>query len=662
MSNIERKKLAKGTKLAAQPISDFITDIEDNINSPSIDIENLPYRSNFDLTFNTRILKNNKDTGWTVFGDMDVTTGVITKHAGDMGSPRKLLVPVDDGYPEQYVWQHFHFILPNCQDVFDIDGMTNQSYVYSLNRVVIGVDTLDNPAGTHPTITDPTYTPVGTYHSLAGTDSMNITVSLYRKTNFTNSGTEFWEEKIGEWIVPGTAFLNSGLDTNPLSFEDLKIKIFPDSVYMLAITSNNTEETLQIDFGTGEPQTLLINNLQINLGFSCQLLDFDTVQVSEVGAIPTIQNAPASDQLSPWILQGTVVVNPPSPLDQITETNLQGNLAAIDKPIVRKLLGGYETDASAPHHRQVQTSACYEVKQIPIMNNNQMLYTYKKKKENVLDPWQLFATKPGFSLSCSGLFPYSTINPYSIDWNNYQPQELGFGMGDRKFLPIHEPFTIHHMMFTYWLGDPTILDGDRPELSTTRFRLQVFLHTLDRSDSIIRQQIGYANWQPTIGTDIVTGQSLLVDKANWLEQQNSPTYKNNPNIQPCGFTIQIPLNYGTTTNKQGVGYTRTGKPFFYGQGNYPYSAYGSRVSYFRDINDDTLVQYLQGHEQFLEVVFFIEANIPSIGPFTTQESPPPEEPNYTIPALYETGTILQQPGAMFYLLGKKSLVDSRGNH
>jgi hypothetical protein len=663
VSKIERKKLAKGTKITAQQVNDFIVDIVDDVNTPTIDNNNLPYKSNFDLTFNTRILKNNKTLGkgWTVYGSYNSTTGVATPHAGDMGSPRKLATLVDNGYPEQYVYQHFHFILPNGQDVFNINGLTKNSYVYSLDRVTVGVDTLDNPAATHPSINTAAPNPVGTYHSLSGTDAMDITVSLYRKTVFKNSATLFWEEKVGEWNIPGTAFLNAGLDTNPLAFDDLKIKIFPDSVYLLAITSNNTEDTLQIEYTTTEPQTLIINNLQINLGFSCRLLNFDTVTIST--DVPSIQNAPYSDQLSPYLLSNTATNTVINPGDQITETRVQGNLNNIDIPIVRKLEGGYETDSSAPHHRQIQTSACYETKQIPIMNNNNMLYGWSKQRIDNADSWKLFSNSPGLKGRALYLYPYTSIIPQKIDWITYQADETVYQIADRKYLPIHEPFSIHHMMFTYWVGNPAVLNGDRPVSAGTYFELQVFLHTLDRSDSVIRQQIGYAKWRPNDGVDIFTGQNLLVDKALWLEQQNSPVTKWSSTLNPCGFTIQIPINYGTTTPKQGVGYTKTGKPFFYGQGYYPYSAYGSRTSYFRGINDDTLVQYTNGHEQFIEVIFKI-SNAQGLGsghPFTTQGVPPAGEPNYVV-TWEETGTILQQPGAMFYLLGKKSLIDSRGNH
>jgi len=83
---------------------------------------------------------------------------------------------------------------------------------------------------------------------------------------------------------------------------------------------------------------------------------------------------------------------------------------------------------------------------------------------------------------------------------------------------------------------------------------------------------------------------------------------------------------------------------------------------YRDINDSTQSNYTTGHEQYLEVVFKI-SNAGGIGSniFTVTGDPRSGSPNYTV-TWAETGTKLQQPGAMLYMVGKKSLVDTRGNH
>lgn len=661
MSKITRKKLVKGTKLPAQNLNNFFTDVASAVNTPTINKENLPYKANFDLNFNTRIVKNNiiANKGWKLYSD----TGPLgtTMLAGDMGSPIPWQ-PIPDLYINKNIYQHFHFILPNTQEVFDLNGLTNNNYVYSLNRIVVSVDTLDNPASTHPNVETTTN---GTYHSLSGTDAMDIIISLHRKTPYRNNSTTYWEEKVGEWTVPYAAFLNSGLDTNPFSFEDLKLKIFPDAVYLLSITSNYLGEDLIVKLDAAAntfAQTILINNLQITLGFACELLDYDAVTINS--DVASIQNAPYSDQISPWILQNTLTNTIAiAPSDQITEANVQGNMSAIDIPQVRKLVGGYETDSSMPHHQQIKSSACYETKQVPLFNNNQLLYGWKRYRNTSADTWGLYATEPGFTGTGCAFFPYTDSTPVRFNPFVYDSQRTIKQVVDRKFFPIHEPFILHHLFMTYWVGSPAYEFGQRPENANTYFEIDVFLHTLNRSDSAIRHRIAHAKWQPVVGTDLVTANNLLVDKALWLEQQNSQYWANNSNINPCGFTVQIPVNYGTTASTKGIGYSTTGKPLFMGRGYYPYSAYDSnRTSIFKDINNSTQVNYTQGQEQYYEVVFRI-ANPDGIGCnlFSTQDTPDVLYPNYTV-NWAETGTKLQQPGAMLYMIGKKFLVDSRGNH
>ena len=167
------------------------------------------------------------------------------------------------------------------------------------------------------------------------------------------------------------------------------------------------------------------------------------------------------------------------------------------------------------------------------------------------------ANSTGFS-SSTWQYPYNG-DPFPI----YEPISTAVGerrvyfVADRKFIPIHSPFLIHHVLLTYWTGTPLFLDTLRCENANTKFKVGVILHTVGRGDTVARHQIAEAEFQPTTGIDARTGQSLIVDEAYWLEQQNSAYYSNQAK-ERCGFTMQIPTNHGTTADKQGVGYTTTG--------------------------------------------------------------------------------------------------------
>lgn len=699
MSKITRKKLAKGVKVQAQPLNNFFEDIKDEVNNPSIDRENLPYRSNFDLTFNTRILKNTKieetlEPGYIPYSYVNNLGDPFIALPGDGGSPANFAIDYPSGAEintdqENNLYQHFHFILPNTQEVFVEDGLTSNSYTYTLNSLTLSLEQLDNPTGLY---FDPnSLADRGTDLSLAATDAYSIKVSLHRKTPYTKSQEIFWQEEVGSWSFPSSLFLNGSLAQNPFTFDNLKLKVFPDSVYLLSITSNNTYTTL--DLGTpNKPWITTLNNLQLSLNFNCELLNTD-LPISQDGSyVNLVQNIPWFDGyvdasiLPPsqaWELPDIATSTAINPSDTITEANFQGNIAQADKTLVRKLTSGFDADAGYQNKRQILSNQAYEVKTIQLFNNNNLLYGWRKTQ------WQgppnqrylPIAYRQGFDGSACNLFAY---NNYPINnrviWDRYQDQELLQQIVDRKFFPIHETFTLHHLMMTYWVGHQDHVSLYRPTDPDDIFELSVYLHTLNRSDSALRHRIAYAKWQPTVCDDLITGEYLLVDQAVYLQQQNSNIQRPSVNINStCGFTVQIPINYSqsaiiptTDIRGQGKGYTKNGQPFFMGRGNYPYSvnnydADWARTPVLQQINNDTIVGrdpaggdvgYTQGQEQYIEVVFKIitEGSNLFILNSTDTSKVPYDSDGLTINAIK-----LQQPGAVLYLLGKKSLTNTRGN-
>lgn len=700
MATIRRKKLVKGVKVQAQPIDVFFETISDEVNTPAINKENLPYRSNFDLTFNTRILKNRAfdnpltGDGYIPYSYFDVSDPAWIGLSGDGGSPADFAIDYSTGNKiqtdqENNLYQHFHFILPNTQEVFEDSGLTSESYTYTLNSLTLSLEQLDNPAGLY---FDPNSSAEqGTDLSLAATDAYSVKVSLHRKNPYRKTNEIFWQEEIGSWTFPSALFLNGSLAQNPFTFDNLKLKVLPDSVYLLSITSNNTHTTL--DLGSlNKPWITTINNLQVSLNFNCELLNTD-LPISYVGGAANItQNMPWFDGYveggtfppsQSWELPATTTYTPVNPNDTITEANFQGNIAQADKTLVRKLVSGYDTDAGYQNRRQIESNQAYEVKTIQMFNNNNLLYGWRKV-EFLPHPNHRFlaiAYRQGFDGSACNLFAY---NNYPINnrviWDRYQTQEQLGQIVDRKFFPIHEPFTIHHLMMTYWVGHQDHVAQHRPTSADDIFELSVFLHTLNRSDSALRHRIAYAKWQPVDCDDLITGQNLLVDQAVYLQQQNSNTQR--PVLSTnatCGFTVQIPINYGQSTvvpivdiRGKGKGYTDNGHPFFVGRGNYPYSTNSydpnwARTPVFQQINNDTIVGidpddgdigYTQGQEQYLEVVFKITT--PGSNLFIMNSNHAPNPP-YDSDGLDIDAIKLQQPGAVLYLLGKKSLTNTRGN-
>lgn len=661
MTKINRKKLVKGVKVQAQPVENLFSRIDEEVNGFTLDEENLQYKGNFDLTFNTRVLKNcTEENGYLPYSYRKIWSDPDLPLAGDSGSPSSYAIDYTTGTEtnfeqENNLYQHFIFALPNTQEVFNFDGLTKDSYTYILNSITLSVEQLDNPAAPYLFPANNS----GAELSLAGTDSYGIKVSLHKKLPWKQGDEIYWQEEVGTWEFPSSLFLNGSLSQNPFSFDNLKIKIFPDSIYLLSITTNNTSQTIELT-GT-DTWVIALNNLQINLNFSAPLLDYD--QVNEAGeGQGSVQNAP-SIEISD--LAGTTTFIPIAADDVITEANFQGNLVLADKSVLRKLSGGFETDCAYQNRPAIKTSNVYEAKTIQMMNNNQLLYGWRKFYNGA--NYDVRAWRQGFDGSAMNLFPYSEYPPTPVFWSDYQPQRYLNRISDRKFFPIHEPFVIHHALFSYWVGHQDWVNRHLPTDAQDIFEVQIFMHTLNRSESALRHRIAYAKWQPIDCDDLITGESLVVDRSVYLQQQNSNLQR--PQISSVGsasgFTVQIPINYAANpalTYARGTGYTTQGPPIFLGRATYPQSTISQdgndhRTSIWKDVSNNTVVNYTKGQEQYLEVIFTIYTNGTNI---MTDIGDEEGVAGYTTPTDLDK-IKLQQPGAVLYLLGKKNLINTRDN-
>lgn len=627
MAKINRQKLAKGTFLKSDKINEFVNATKDAVNNGTLDEDNIPFVAPTRLVFNTRCLKRDPDAPTTLYAQL----------AGDLGAWETAgpLIPTT-GY-DISLFQHFLFTLPEPQENFDQDGIQNKNTKnYTLSELVIQADNLHNPAAQVADLDNDYHT-----NSLSATDAMNVTVTIHRKTPSSKSGTYYWEEQIGKWEIPSTIFLDGSLSRNPYIFEDLNIKLAPDSIYLLSLafpTKNFTVDGAGVDFG----DLFSIDNVQVSLTFLSELRGDDFVFEDRGGGTVTAQNYPPDQTLQTVITTTDIVAN-----SQITEASIQNNLEALDDAAHRKLVGSYDDHGNKPNQNQL-LGYSYGVQQVPLFNNNDMLYNWS---HHATGPAHARATAHGFSTS-SWQYPYSG-NPFPI----YEPIVIAaerrvYSVADRKFIPIHSPFLIHHILLTYWTGSPFFVNTSRCEDPNTKFKVGVILHTVGRGDNIARHQIAEAEFQPTQGVDARTGQSLIVDQAYWLEQQNV-NYFYNQTKETCGFTMQIPTNHGTTPDKQGKGYTTTGVPIFAGRGEYgPSAGPTQRTSLFRRTQDDTLVNYTQGQEQMLEVILKIENLVDGVSlNFPSNGTIPPES--------YDSSIKLQQPGAMLYLVGKTPLQNPR---
>jgi hypothetical protein len=636
MSKINRQKLAKGTFLKSNKVNEFVNEVKDAVNNGNLDETNAQYFAPTRLVFNTRCLKADPGT------DMHMWETGIGGITGDLGHWRTntggSAYSSEPGY-DVNLWQHFLFHLPEPQENFDADGILDElSKNYSLSEVTIQADNLHNPASIYPTNVVPGYHS----NSLSGADSMEIVVVIHRKTPSSKGDTFHWEEQMGSWTIPFAAFLDGSLSLNPYLFNNLNIKFAPDSIYLISI--GFPAKNVEVDGSTTDfTNFIIMNNVQIGLKFLSDLRSNDLV--SEDGAgVMTVQNAPIRQTEETSITTTDIVAN-----EEITEATIQDNLEKLDEAAHRKLVGSYDDHGNFPNKPQIIGSS-YGVQQVPLFNNNHMLWNWFWFQHGAGDS-HVAVANPGFSTSALW-YPYSG-DPFPNIPNSLPPAtpRIVNYVADRKFIPIHQPMTIHHILLTYWTGSPLFLTGKRCEDPNTKFEVAVILHTFGRGDTIARHQIAEAEFQPVTGDDTRTGDNLIVDQAYWLEQQNNESLIDSTK-QTAGFTIQIPVNHGTTADKQGKGYVLTGPPLYVGQGEFGPTAgrASSRTGIYRRSQDDTIVNYTKGCEQAIEVIVRIKNEVIGIAEDIYVEDDP---------ITFDGSVKVQQPGMMMYLIGKTPLQNPR---
>lgn len=634
MSKINRQKLAKGTFLKSNKINEFVNEVKDAVNNGNLDENNVPFLAPTRLVFNTRCLKADPETDMNMF-DTDIAglrgirgdLGHWTTNSGAYNGKTLSIVNL---------WQHFLFHMPEPQENFDANGILDEnSKNYTLSEVTIGADTMHNPASIYPNMTDPGYH----QNSLSGTDSMEIVVVIHRKTPSRKTDTFHWEEQIGSWTVPFSVFLDGSLSRNPFLFEGLNIKLSPDSIYLLSIGFPTKSVTVDNSI-TNFTDVIVMSNVQIGLKLLSELRQNDTVSEDGEGVM-TVQNAPIRQTEATSVTTTDIVAN-----QVITEASIQDNLEALDEAAHRKLVGSYDDHGNFPNKPQIIGSS-YGIQQVPLFNNNHLLWNWQWERGGA----QHFAVRnPGFSTGALW-YPYSGDPMPSIKSAFPGIARTVYYVADRKFIPIHQPMTIHHILLTYWTGSPLFLTGRRTEDPNTKFEVAVILHTFGRGDTISRHQIAEAEFQPVTGVDTRTGNNIIVDQAYWLEQQNNVETINSVK-ETSGFTIQIPVNHGTTADKQGKGYVLTGPPLYVGQGEFGPTAgrASSRTGIYRRSQDDTIVNYTKGCEQAIEVIVRIKNEVIGIAEDVHDENDPID---------FDGSVKVQQPGMMMYLIGKTPLQNPR---
>jgi len=397
VAKITRKRLARGTKLSPDhvtaPLEDAATELEGiNIDRSQMQAPMAPFCVNLSLPY---------------LGHEAYPAGTIT-------------VP---------------FVLPPLQENFSKQDIGGGLYnpLYSpdtpqtkLKSVSFSFDQRAEPAAIVSHLWTESGTPdtTGLYGysteqgklSFEDAERLDITLSIHDKDQyiFGNTYPHQLHSPIWSTTIPASALMGASLRANPFIQTDIDITVNPYKTLVFKLECPGLDDS-------GNNRFLCLPAVEVSMKFVCELMPRDTGE-------NTVQNIPDRTGAggSKWGAKTgpTVTIGTPASGTAIEADEADGvgyNITAIDDEFREKLDGGYDRYADAPPTEVVKHDAAYDVIAVPLFQNS---------------------AHGGVGANPT----YLATMPYV---GTRASPTAGAGLFDRRVVPIHHSYTVHHMILAW---------------------------------------------------------------------------------------------------------------------------------------------------------------------------------------------------------------------
>ena len=413
MSKIDRKRLARGTKLTPDHLFDPLTDGSSTgaayqVNNANIEVDQLdtpsaPFRVNLHIPYLASDIHDDEDQA-------------------SFGVP---------------------FTLPPLQEFFDVTVLTTGStgefgpnITDTTPRIMLDEFSFSfDQRAENAAIADQFYghgggagrngesTDQGKM-TFDGAVDLNLRISLREKAPmmFSTVGypnaydvenVQIQKEVFGV-DVPNTFFLDPDVRLNPFVVTDINKSINPYSTYMLVIEAPGL-----VNPASGSDNHVCLPSVQASLRFRHPLVARDTG--ADIQNLPdaTTQNNQGA-KATRTAAGASITITEPSAGSVITADQAGGvsnEMASIDKVFKDKLKGGYDEYAMRPALEELQEDAGYEVITVPLFNNR---VNGGIIEDNI------------------------AAEPYVVTSGGDQTQ-----VWDRRIVPLSYPFSVHHVVLAW---------------------------------------------------------------------------------------------------------------------------------------------------------------------------------------------------------------------
>ena len=231
-------------------------------------------------------------------------------------------------------------------------------------------------------------------------------------------------------LIPSTAYAGKHLRVNPFLQDSIDLLIDPYKTYVFEVSCPQLDDTEPSGVVTVPPgliprgRFLVLPSVEISMRFTAELMDRDSGPVD-------VQNIPERGGAGPNIFGAktapTVTITTPNPGDPVeadSAAGVEANITNIDDEFVAKFEGGYNKYADTPPTESLANAAAYEVITLPLFQNG---------------------AHGGISAhnTFSNTWPYLGSDSTQAGTHNLM------SLFDRRIVPVRHSYTIEHV-FLAW--------------------------------------------------------------------------------------------------------------------------------------------------------------------------------------------------------------------
>ncbi len=255
---------------------------------------------------------------------------------------------------------------------------------------------------------------------------LDIKISLHEKDQayFGDAYPYKLQKELWSTVIPESTLSGTALRANPFIQTDIDIAIDPYKTLLFTVHCPGLLDTAG--------RNLTLPSIEVSMKFLGELVQRDSGEAA-------VQNIPddggsGADKFGAKTAP-SITITPPDAGDPLAASGSDGvntSVTTIDDQFTAKLQGGYNRYGDTPPTEAIKDDAAYDVIAVPLYQNS---------------------ANGGISANATFLATW----PYMGDRDDL---EANAGLFDRRIIPIHHSYTIHHAILAWNWSPYRILNAD----------------------------------------------------------------------------------------------------------------------------------------------------------------------------------------------------------